>query len=311
VIVLSRRIATAVSLMVGVVVALGAGAPPAAAETHPFLSSFGSFTKPNGIAVEESTGDVYVADIATNTVYRFDASGSPVAFPALGTNALTGSATLAHSFSFPEAPGTPAEIVVDNSTSPFDASAGDLYVMDAGHGAVDKFSASGEYLSQIPGPVTGFAIGTDGEVQVENNANEHGFAAGPTGIAYELSEHVGGEENPPCGGCVEKYGGSLDGTLRGPLPPEYQNRLPNDLGQVDSGPGDVAVAVDPVSGHLYADDQSSVAEWDTGAMDGQLLHADSYEVLPSAELVSSFGSSRLSGISGQGGIAVDGATGEI
>ena len=38
------------------------------------------------------------------------------------------------------------------------------------------------------------------------------------------------------------------------------------LGRVDSEAGDVAVAVNPATGHLYADDQSSVAEWDTGAM---------------------------------------------
>ena len=61
----SRRIPTALSLAVAVIVALGAGASPALAETHPFVPSFGSFTNPNGIAVEESTGDVYVADIGT------------------------------------------------------------------------------------------------------------------------------------------------------------------------------------------------------------------------------------------------------
>ena len=39
------------------------------------------------------------------------------------------------------------------------------------------------------------------------------------------------------------------------------------LGRVDGREsGDVAVAVDPATGHLYVDDQSSVAEWDTGAM---------------------------------------------
>ena len=44
------------------------------------MTSFGSFSNPNGIAVDESTGDVYVADIGTDTVYKFDASGDPVSF---------------------------------------------------------------------------------------------------------------------------------------------------------------------------------------------------------------------------------------
>ena len=80
------------------------------------------------------------------------------------------------------------------------------------------------------------------------------------------------------------------------------------LGRVDGSgeAGDVAVAVDPATGHLYADDQSSVAEWDTGAM-----NRNSPEVKSAGTLVARFGSPELSGTSGQGGIAVDGTTGEI
>ena len=97
--------------------------------------------------------------------------------PALGSNALTGIATPAGSFSFPSAYGTPAAIAVDNSTSPSDPSAGDLYVMDAGHGVIDKFSPDGEYLSQITGfaPATGsserellgLAVDASGTVRVD------------------------------------------------------------------------------------------------------------------------------------------------
>ncbi len=130
---------------------LAFSASPALAETHPFVASFGSFTNPNGIAVEESTGDVYIADIGTDTVSRFAADGNPVEFPALHSNVLTGAATPAGSFSFPSLYGTPAAIAVDNSTNPADPSAGDLYVMDAGHDAIDKFSPEGRYLNQIGG----------------------------------------------------------------------------------------------------------------------------------------------------------------
>ena len=94
----SRRIPTALSLAVTVILALGAGASPAlAGEAHPVIEHTGfetdTFSNPNGIAVEESTGDVYVADIGTDTVYKFDANGNPVNFAALGSNALTGTAT--------------------------------------------------------------------------------------------------------------------------------------------------------------------------------------------------------------------------
>ena len=76
----SRIIAVVLPFVVAVLVTMGVGASPALAETHPFLSSFGSFTNPNGIAVDEATGDVYVADLGTNTVSKFDASGTPVNF---------------------------------------------------------------------------------------------------------------------------------------------------------------------------------------------------------------------------------------
>ena len=69
-------VATVVPLMVVGLIAMGADASPALAETHPFLFSFGSFTNPNGIAIDESTGDVYVADLGTNTVSKFDARES-------------------------------------------------------------------------------------------------------------------------------------------------------------------------------------------------------------------------------------------
>ena len=331
------RISQKISLSAAtVVLTMLAGTTPALAETHPFVSSFGSFTNPNGIAVEESTGDVYVADLGTKTVYRFDASGNPVNFPALGTNALT------HSFSFPAVYGTPAAIAVDNSTSPSDPSRGDLYVMDAGHNVIDKFSPTGAYLSQITGPfevgLRGLALTADGELRVavqltpaggtqqralieaidlfdNSTANnltkqqeggtglahfdshiyesledrsippEDSFAVSPTGDYYTLFE---------CG-CAEKFGGALSG-----------------LGRVDSGPGDVAMAVDPVSGHLYLDDQSSIVEWDTGGLDGYQYLSESFEDVATGATVSSFGSLQLAGASAQqGGIAVNGASGEI
>ena len=54
------RIAIAASLVVGVFASLGLGASPALAETHPYLRSFGSFSNPNGIAIDEASGDVNV-----------------------------------------------------------------------------------------------------------------------------------------------------------------------------------------------------------------------------------------------------------
>ncbi len=329
----SRRIATAVSLAVLAIVAMGTSAAPvlAAGGAHPFVTSFGSFTNPNGIAIDESTGDVYVADIGTNTVYKFDANGNPVEYSALHSNALAGAGTPAASFSFPSVSDTPAALAVDNSTGTSDPSRGDLYVMDAGHNAIDKFSADGTYLSQIVGPfqegLVGLAVSAQGDLQVavrttgpsklvekidvfddsvenillkqqegrtglegfdpssEYLPPEDGFAISPTGDYYTLFE---------CG-CAEKVGQTMSG-----------------LGRVNNGPGDVAMAVDPVSGHVYVDDQSSVVEWDAGGLDGYDYPFDSSEDIGTGAEVSSFGSLELSPVpSQQGGIAVNGASGKI
>ena len=318
----------------------GVAASPALAETHPPVGSFGSFTNPNGIAVEESTGDVYVADLGTDTVSKFDANGTPVNFnfPAGSKeapgNTLKGADTPAKSFSFPEAPGSPAAIAVDNSCAQqqpalsgsaceaFDPSFGDLYVMDAGHDVIDKFNAAGKALQPITGPFDGelLGLGVDaaGNVRVDVktgvpasdvfdnslansfvthlqledvdnetgvSAQEYGFAAtGQPGDGYFLLS---------CG-CIEKSGpyGEL-------------------LGLVDSGseaaPAPVvAAAVDPATGHLYLDGQSSVTEWDTGQMNGTPESGQN-----TGSPVSSFGSRQLTSSSGQGGIAVNGASGKI
>ena len=324
---------------------LGASTASAASEAHPLLTSFGSFTDPNGIAVEESTGDVYVADIATGTVSKFDADGNPVEFSTLHSNVLSGAGTPSGSFSFPNVYGTPAAVVVDNSAESTDPSRGDLYVLDAGHNVIDKFKPNGEYLSQITGPfeeseLLGLAVDARGNVRVglwlpeetarkqetlrgkialfDNSAENEfiknlepialgtqvgfgtlrrSFAVGPTGDPYLLIEGSTYFTKEPCD-CIQKLGNGA---------------LAYGLGLVDNGPGDdVAMAVDPVSGHLYVDDQSSVVEWDTGGMDGYERVPDSFENEGTAALLSRFGSSQLSGVpEQQGGIAVNGTNGEI
>ncbi len=331
-----RALCVAFVLMASLTVwlALACASALAAGEAHPFQLAFGPssgtlFSNPNGIAVDEATGDVYVADLGTSTVYKFDANGNAVSYSSLGSNALTGSATPAGSFSFPNEPGTPAAIAVDNACAQqtpqltgsactqFDPSAGDLYVMDADHNVIDKFSSDGAYISQINAPtLLGLGVDAHGELRVvagevkifdDSVANifvkglgsykekdgvapsegtpEHGFAVTPTGAMYQLDA---------CG-CLTKGGGNME-----------------PLGRVDEGPSDVGVAVDPATGHVYVDDQSSVGEWDTGGMNGQLRPSGvGNEVLPSGTLVSTFGSMQLSGVAGQGGIAVDGATGQV
>jgi DNA-binding beta-propeller fold protein YncE len=122
-----------------------------AGEIHIFSGSFGSkgsgsgqFEEPTGIAVNDVTHDVYVVDTKNSRVEEFNASGSSV----LGE--FNGSATPGKAFL---SPGGTSGIAVDNSGKPVleDPSVGDVYVIDRGHKAIDKFSENGAYQGQLTG----------------------------------------------------------------------------------------------------------------------------------------------------------------
>jgi DNA-binding beta-propeller fold protein YncE len=135
-----------------------------------FVGSFGPFERPTGLAVEESTGNVFVPERATDVVGVFGesgdspAGGAPVAF----SGADTPDGSFAFNFQW-------VGIAVDNSTG--SAAAGSVYVVDRGHKVIDRFKLSGgefKYESQLTGEPThfvepeGVATDADGDVYVSD-----------------------------------------------------------------------------------------------------------------------------------------------
>jgi hypothetical protein len=102
-----------------------AGAPALAAESYVFSGGVGGFSQPVGVAVNQTTGHVYVVNYGAGVVENFDASGTLDAT----TPRLTGAA-------FTSAVG----VAVDNSVQ---ASKGDVYVTDLGGGVVYQFDPTG------------------------------------------------------------------------------------------------------------------------------------------------------------------------
>jgi DNA-binding beta-propeller fold protein YncE len=148
-----------------VVGALGAGS--AQAETT-YVTSFGSASttpanpypllEPSGVAVNDSTGDVYVADTGNNRIEEFDSDGNFVRMWGKDVNVSTGGDIC------PEAPGDtceasppfgssagdaagwfshPVGIAVDNSNGP---AAGSVYVVDLSNNRIQRFTADGEFV---------------------------------------------------------------------------------------------------------------------------------------------------------------------
>jgi hypothetical protein len=146
---------------------LATGWTSAWASPATYLHSFGPFERPTGVAVEESSGNVFVPESGED----FDAVkvfGERGGSPAGGAPpAFSGLETPAKRFAFDmEWVG----IAVDNTTS---AAADSIYVVDRGNGVVDRFKLSGDefkYESQLTGfsQPEGVATDANGDVYVSD-----------------------------------------------------------------------------------------------------------------------------------------------
>jgi hypothetical protein len=245
-------------------------------------SGNGQFASPTGVAVDDSSGDVYVVDQGNKRVQKFDAKGSYL-------SQFNGSGNP----SFPEGFSSPSYIAVDNSSG---VSKGDSYVVDVGHNVIDKFNSNGAFVFEIRGfanPVIGVAIDPSGDVWVAEN---------------------GGEES----GNVQEFDGAVKNVLIHSLTPAFKRNpgiavdSQEDLYLVRGGEQPNAakfnkegatlaeqltscgcvrgLAVDLVTNDLFVDQGSSIARYGP--------FGEPYNSPPET----------LEGISSSKGVAVDGAT---
>ena len=196
------RLALALASTLAVLGALLLTANPAAAkEFHTGFSSFGeagtangklALAEHSGLAVNQETGDVYVADTGNARVQEFSSSG-----------------TFIRAF----ATANPTFIAIDNSTG---ASKGDVYVADSTTNAVSKFEADGTAVTgwgtsgQLSGNGTesfgtldGIAVDTSGALYVLGE-ERHMFKFAPDGTPTERFEAAFGTD--PVGIAVDSEG---------------------------------------------------------------------------------------------------------
>jgi hypothetical protein len=177
-------------------------APALAARGHVFEKTFGragsgkgEFSEPKGVAVNESTGDVYVVDRGNDRVERFSSTGVYEGqFDGSGAFEVKGTVESGTAAGFGGKPGevetgqfsSPGGIAVDSD--PSSPSFGDVYVADVGHGVIDKFSSTGSYEGQLTGTcvstgacpgsvipfseIVGVAVDSSGVVWVEQGNSE-------------------------------------------------------------------------------------------------------------------------------------------
>ena len=113
-----------------------------ASSEYPLYASFGHsvLTNPYGVAIDQSSGDIYVGDEGSDRVFKFNPSGELVA--GFGTAGEIDGSGVPGGFGVNGVWG----VAVDNSSP-----AHNLYVSDTVNGVVDKFDSSGNYICQITG----------------------------------------------------------------------------------------------------------------------------------------------------------------
>jgi hypothetical protein len=191
--------AIAVSLCV-LACALVAGVTSAGATTQfgSYGTAAGQLRVPEGVAVDQVSGDVYVADTVNKRIDEFEASGSFVRAWGWGVlNAakeLQTCTTMTTCASGIEGNGPgqltegPMGVAVDND--PLSSSYGDVYAFDPANHHVEKFDSSGGFLLEFEvqefsdnGPV--IAVGSNGRVYVGAKAEVQVFES--SGV---LSEEI-------------------------------------------------------------------------------------------------------------------------
>ena len=302
----SLRLLLATALLLGASALIPAAA--SAALEHPFLGSLGeanepTFTEAQGLAVDQSTGDLLVIDAGhrepgEGTINRFKPNGEPDPFSALATNVIDGAGGADKTpqeglqFKFPES----VQVAVDNSGTATD---GDIYVTQIGAGVVDIFARDGSFLGQITASGEG-PLSSPGGVAVDPAGNV--YVSDETGTS-----HIHKFANPPINGASTDFpfsepralaagAGPTDGSifsthLRGSVAKLASNGV--EAYKVDPGPT-TTVTVNPASGHIYVASGSEVREYDAS---GPTEATPLTPIAPGGENVT--------------GVAVDAASGNV
>jgi hypothetical protein len=248
------------------------------AYTHSFISSFGSFGEVTSIAIDQSTGDVYVFDNGTGggTISKFDPEGKPVDFSSTGTNEITNVGT---------DPYSPAESEIAVDSDSLSPAYGDIYaaVIEANGRKLVIYSASGEKVGELTKEVEnevpealgswkrgpcGVATDPQGNVYVALWAGGPGHVNKyvPSGTHPVNTDYAGSlwglPTNLPCSIAVDSAGNTFEqnGTV-------YSASQFNKTGTqasgsaVFSGNEVYTLATDPSTDELYVDTDNTVASF--------------------------------------------------
>jgi DNA-binding beta-propeller fold protein YncE len=251
--------------------------PVSASADYVFLETFGStaqpsFTKAEGMAVDQSNGDLLVIDAGsgpgTGTLSRFHEDGSPSNFSSLATNVIGG-------LTFGVA--GEVQVAVDNSGGATD---GNIYLTQAGAHLIKVFGSDGALLEQL----TGYEEGPAAEGPAALFGEVCGVAVDPAGNLYvgEYGVSTGQVHKYEPAGAFPK---NEDNTANFPFKESctlaagaeatagaiFPAHFLEEVAKLDASTGAKAyefgsatttVTVNPENGHLFTAAGAEVKEWD-------------------------------------------------
>ena len=289
--------------------------PALAGVAHEYQSSFGpdcteatQFENTGAVAVDESTHDVYVADLGEHVreVYKCTATGEEADFtagPGAGTNHISG-------FGFTFGQGD-VQIAVSPTSH-------DFYVADKENLVVKAFAQDGEEAKFTAGPgagtnelfgflACGVAIDANGDIYVASQRGGPAFTGAVAVYAPSGEELTSFETSQPCNLAVDSHGAvyvdhAVTKTVEKLTPSVFPvtSATTYPAGSfADSGP-DYSLALDPVSGDLYFDQSPK-------ANRSQLVQRDG-----EGHLLGTFAAAGEPGdLAESEGLAVDGSSGVV
>jgi NHL repeat len=319
----ARRVGVIAGLVAGV---LAVAVTPVFASAHLFSASFAgpgsgdgqlALASNTGLAVNDTTHDVYVADTGNARVEQFSSTGVFIRAWGWGvadgtTNALQTCTTGCHAGISGSGAGqltSPTFIAVDNSAG---ASAGDVYVGDTGDNLVTKFDASGALISSwgsggqldgstaTDGPfgsLAGLAVDVAGTLDV--------FGGGGTMFEFAQDSTFSTDFGTPRGtapnGLAVDNTGSFYKVPGDPVVEKF-DAFGADIGELDPTDNATGLAVDTSTNDLYVEQGGSSISHFAPPPDCDP------SVAPDCAPVDSFGSGHLNGAAG---LAVDSSNGRV
>jgi hypothetical protein len=287
----------------------------------------GQLESPQGVAVNNATGDVYIVDKGNERIDQFESNGTFVRAWGWGVaDGITEAAQTCTLTCFKGISGSgagqfasPEAIAIDNSTNPLDPSKGDVYVADASNRVVDKFTSEGAFLNRLtesaPGTpfeeLGGVAIDANGELWVNqratreifrfSNAVTNAFVAPPLELEYRqwLEDGPGFARDNEGNFYITKNQEEAHFTVK--LDSKGTTLIRSMDEEVSSG-----VAVDAATNNVYIDNLTSVAVF--GPAPSCTSSHTCEPTAPESAFVERIGAGHLSEGSG---LAIDASSGTV